>query len=171
VPSDALIIVVLGSAVVLVGLMYFLLQGPPFVPTQQDDLAVMLKVVAGIKDPKIIDLGAGDGQLVIGFAKHGYMIDGIEINPWLVRRARKLIKKNVLQANASVEQGSLWHKDTSPYNVVLLYAVPHVMPRLETKLINELKLGSVIISNYFTFPNLKPAKTYGRIKIYKLTAS
>lgn len=43
--------------------------------------------------PKLVDLGSGDGRIVIEAAKKGYEAVGYEINPWLVLYSRHLAKK------------------------------------------------------------------------------
>lgn len=168
-PAQVLIGAVAMGLAALAAVLYFLIQGAPFVSTQEDDIAAMLRAVRLKDQPRIIDLGAGDGKLVIAFARRGYHIDGVEIKPWLVRRARKHIARDKLTKIASMIYGSMWKVDTSPYDIVLLYAVPHVMSRLEQKLTRELKPGSLVASNYFTFPNLMPVQTLGRIHVYEIT--
>lgn len=167
-PIGILIGAIAVGCIGLASVLYFLVQGAPYVPTQEDDVAAMLQAVGLKKQPRIIDLGAGDGRLVLAFARHGYHIDGIEIKPWLVWRARKRIAREKLTGIASMARGNLWNVDTNPYDVVLLYAVPHVMGRLEKKLMSELKPGSLVVSNYFALPNLTPSKTLGRIKVYEV---
>lgn len=167
-PASFIVTVAVVSFIILVAILLFLMQGAPFVPTGDKDVRAMLKAAKIQKTQKIVDLGAGDGKLVMAYAKLGYHIDGVEIKPWLVRRAQKQIEQNKLDSKASMIRANFWQFDTSGYDVVLLYAIPHIMGRLEKKLQAELKPGSIIISNYFTFPNLKPVRAVGNIRVYKI---
>jgi len=146
----------------------FLIQGPPFVPSSDARIQVILETVRDLGARKIIDLGCGDGKLVVALAQCGYQVDGVELQPWLVWRARRRIRKLGLQHRASIVWGNLWTHSVASYNTVVLYAIPHVMPRLEIKLQRELAAGSRIVSNYFTFPNLSPVKKVKYIYVYKI---
>ncbi|HSX45657.1 MAG TPA: methyltransferase domain-containing protein [Candidatus Saccharimonadia bacterium] len=168
-PKGLVVAVVVAGLAALVAVLSFLMQGAPFVPTNDGDMADMLKAVAKLpKSKRLIDLGAGDGKLVIEFAQLGFRVHGVELKPWLVRRARRHIAKAGLPSRASMSLGDLWKTDTSGYDVVLLYAIPHVMGRLERKLTAELKPGSLVICNCFAFPNLKPQRTLGNIRVYEI---
>lgn len=165
-PANLIIISAAVGFVVLAAMLLFLIQGPPFVPTGDKDVLDMIKAAKIQKHQRLVDLGAGDGKLVIAFAKRGYRIDGVEINPRLVRRANKRIAQNSLEGKATVFQGNFWKFDVSNYDVVLLYAIPHIMGRLEKKLIAQLKPDAIIISNCFVFPNLKVLRKIGNIRVY-----
>jgi hypothetical protein len=92
-------------------------------------------------------------------AKRGLSVDGIELNPILVICSRRAVKKAELGDKAHIIWGNLWQRSFSSYDLVTLYAIPHIMPKLEAKLNSELKPGSIALSNYFTFPNKKPANS------------
>jgi len=49
------------------------------------------------KKIKFIDLGSGDGRIVIEFAKRNYESYGVEINPFLVLLSKWKIKKEGLK--------------------------------------------------------------------------
>jgi precorrin-6B methylase 2 len=166
--SQVLIWTICIGAAVLSGLLYFLYQGAPFVRTSDEDIEAMLRFITPLKNPRIVDLGSGDGKVIMEFARHGHKIDGIEVKPWLVWRTRRNIHKEKLEGLSSITWGSFWSTDVSKYNVVILYGVPHIMGRLEAKFKTELKPHSIVVSNYFSFPNLKPNQTIGRLKVYKL---
>ena len=161
-----IIICALIGLIVLIFSLLFLVQGAPYVPSADAKTKLMTKAVENNKSVKILDMGCGDGKLVIAVAQLGYRVDGIELNPWLVFRARKSLKQLHLSDKAQIFWGSFWSFDTSGYDTILLYAIAHIMPKLETKLKNELRPGSRIISNYYKFPNLKPVKSTGSIHIY-----
>jgi len=161
------LVIIIGLIVLVAGLA-FGMQGPPFVATDDNSAMQILKTVEEHSAKRIVDLGSGNGKLVIFLATQGYKVDGIELNPLLVLRSRHAIKKAGLQNRASIKWGSFWSHNVSGYDTVVLYAIKHIMPKMEKKLTTELSSGSLIISNFFTFPNLQPDETFGRIRIYKL---
>ncbi|HUB93546.1 MAG TPA: class I SAM-dependent methyltransferase [Verrucomicrobiae bacterium] len=161
---------IIGLAMIgLIVPIWFLSQGAPFVPTSDSDAEQMVRIVKRLRPRKIIDLGAGDGKLVELFATHGYSIDGIEINPRLVRRGQRRLARHGLTGRATIRRGNLWKIDIGVYDMVVLYAVSNIMGRLEGKLRSELRPGSFVISNYFAFPNLVPIESRGRIRVYRIT--
>lgn len=146
----------------------FLIQGPPYVPSDNESAEQILQVVSRYKPKHILDMGSGDGKLVILLAKNGYKVDGIELNPRLVLKSRKSINKFGLSKKATIFWGDFWKKDVSDYDLIVLYAIKHIMPRLEKKLKSELHSGAKIVSNYFVFPSLKPKKRLSRTIIYEI---
>ncbi len=160
--------IILLSIIGLAGLLAFGLQGAPYVASDGKSTDQMLKLIKSYSPERILDMGSGDGRLVISLAQQGCQVDGIELNPWLVVRSRRAIKRAGLQGKARVLWGSFWGYDVSGYNVITLYAVTHIMPRLERKLSAELPPGAHIISNYFVFPNLRPIKQLGQVRVYKV---
>jgi len=162
------IIIVAVGVIILIALLLFGLQGPPFVASDDDSAAQMIEMIGKLKPHHILDMGSGNGKLVILLAAKGYKVDGIELNPLLVWRSRRSIKKVGLQDRATIKWGSFWTYDVAEYDIIVLYVIKHIMPRLEKKLQAELKPGASIISNYFVFPNLKPIKSTSRAHAYKI---
>jgi protein-L-isoaspartate O-methyltransferase len=161
-----LAIILVFGAVVLAVAMAFLVQGPPYVASDDESTAGMLKMVKHYKPQRILDMGSGDGKLIILLAGQGYQVDGVELNPLLVWRSRRAIKRAGLADKASVRWGNFWTYDSGGYDLVTLYVIKHIMPRLEKKLSAELAPGSIVVSNYFVFPNLQPVKHDGRVRAY-----
>ena len=151
----------------LIGFIY-LIQGPPYVPSNDKVVGQMITEIEKIKPKKIVEMGSGDGKLVIALAKKGFNVVGIELNPLLVLRSRKTIKKLHLENKATILWRNFWSFDTSSYDVLVIYLVTHVMPRLEKKLLKELHTGTYIFSNYCKFPTIKPISEDDRMKVYKV---
>jgi len=86
-------IIGVGAACVATILIASVINGAPFVRTKRESLEAMLKHATIKKGMRAADLGSGDGQIVIALACHGIKADGYEINPWLVMKARRNIKK------------------------------------------------------------------------------
>lgn len=144
----------------------FLFWGAIYVPTTQKRVEKMVELLK-IKPGQIaVDLGAGDGRLVIALAKAGAKAYGCEVNPFLVSLAKKNIKKAGLEGKAFVVCRSLWREDLSNFDVIAVYGMRHMMKGLEKKFERELKPGVKIISNYFTFPEWKPEIEEDNIYLY-----
>lgn len=143
--------------------------GPVFVPSADDKLATMLSLPKLTKRSKVIDLGSGDGKVLIALAeKFGLQGVGVEINGILVRRSRRNIARAGLTKKLTILKQSFWDIDLSQYDVVFFYGTSYVMRRLEKKVKKEMKKGSQFVSNYFQFPTLKPVKTVNDVRLYRL---
>lgn len=143
--------------------------GPVFVPSTARAIATMIVLAKLKKSDKIIDMGSGDGEILLTLGRKGYAALGCEINPLLIRKSRQRIKESELEKLLKVKQQSFWDIDFSKYDVVFLYGTNYIMERLEKKLQQELKPGSRIVSNYFQFPNWQASGHKGKIRVYTKT--
>ena len=153
--------------VLIIGIAY-LLQGPPYVQLRDKPAEDMLKLISHHNPQRILEMGSGDGKLAILLAQQGYQVDGIELNPWLVYKSRQAVKKARLDKKVTIRWGDFWKLDVSQYDMVTIYLTQHIMPRLEMKLVQELKPGSLVVSHYFTFPHIKPIRKIGDAKLYEI---
>ena len=157
------LVVLIGSVIMLI----WLSRGPFFVPTRRKyvpRIIEMLEVKAG---EKIIDLGSGDGRLMIAIAEAGGEAHGFEHNPLLVWRSRRNIRKAGFSGRAFVYQRDFWSVDVSVYDAVVIYGIPYIMERLEKKLRAELRPGARVVSYSFQFPTWKPMKSDRRVYLYR----
>ena len=146
--------------------MPFIFWGAIYVPTSWSKIKKIIELADIKQGERAVDLGSGDGRLVIALAKSGAESHGYEINPWLVRLARKNIRKEEFTDKAFIHLKSFWGKDLSGFDVITVYGMKHVMWRLEKKLKKELKPGARIVSNGFEFPSWPAAKTEEGIYLY-----
>jgi 2-polyprenyl-3-methyl-5-hydroxy-6-metoxy-1,4-benzoquinol methylase len=162
-----LAIIVLLTLVPIIMAM-FLWQGAPFVRTSKTRTTILIQAAEKFKPKHTIDLGCGDGSLVIALARAGYKVDGIEIQPWLVWRAKRNIRKHHLEKSVNIYWGSFWRYNLSKYDLVVVFGMQHIMPRLESKLLAELDEKTHVVSNTFVFPNLSVVSKNGKITSYKI---
>ena len=144
-----------------------LFKGAIYLPTRRKTVAKMIEF-ADIKPGDIaVDLGSGDGRLVIALAKAGAEAHGYEINPLLVLISRYKISKAGLKNKAFVHLKNFWKEDLSQFNVVMIFGINFAMNPLKEKLEKELKSGARIISNSFSFPGWEPIKEEDTALFYK----
>jgi len=140
--------------------------GAPYVRTHPKALARML-TLADIKPGNVaIDLGSGDGEIVIACAKSGAMAYGFEINPLLCLWSKFRIDRAGLSKNTFISKNSFWNIHFGEYDVVTVFGISYMMPLLEKKLQSELKRGAKVISNSFMFPNWKFVKQDMDVYLY-----
>lgn len=174
-PAAALLMSALGYAFLLLffqllQLPFFLLarvRGAVYMPTADDRLAIMLKLARLKRGERAVDLGSGDGRVVIALAKAGAVAHGYEINPFLVWESRQNARLAGVADRTRFHWQSFWKVDLSAYTVVMLYGIPYIMESLEKKLRRELKPGTRVISNAFPFPTWKPTQKVGEVLLYQ----
>lgn len=148
------------------GLYPILFWGAVDVPTKQENVEKMIKLLGAQPGQSVVDLGSGEGRLVIALAKKGVKAYGYEINPILVSRSTKKIKESGLEGKAFVYCKNMWSVDLKNFDGVVIYPMKHIMKRFEEKFQAELKPGAKVVSNYFTLPTWKPDMVDGKIYLY-----
>ncbi len=139
----------------------------PFVPSSDEKALTMIRLASIKPHEKAVDLGAGEGKLVLAMAAKGADVTGIEIDEERAMIAIDKVAEAELQERVRIINGSFWQHDLSNYDLIVLYGVPSIMERLEKKIMNEAKPSVRIVSNHFTFPGWKPAKTVNNVHLYK----
>lgn len=149
-------------------LLPILVKGAPYVTTPIQTVEVMFRLANLSQTDHVIDLGSGDGRMVIAAAKQDVAsARGFEIHPGLVKLANHNIKKAQLEKIAHVKNQSMWHADVHEATVVFLYQLPYVMKKLGEKLKTELPPGARIVSNAFPIADWTPVKKEGNVYLYK----
>ncbi|XP_073534469.1 ATP synthase subunit C lysine N-methyltransferase isoform X2 [Phyllobates terribilis] len=110
----------------------------PFVPATELQMENIFKMLM-FRSGTFVDIGSGDGRIVIAAAKKGFQAVGYELNPWLVWYSRYKAWKEGVHQNTKFHISDLWK-----------------MPLLEKKLQIELSLTSRVIACRFPFPNWIP---------------
>lgn len=138
----------------------------PFYPSKTKPLNDLIKELNLNGNLNFIDIGSGDGRIVMWGAKQGFNADGIEFNPFLTLYSRLLIFIRGLGKRAKIYNKDFNQHDYSKYNFAYLYIFPEHMDKISDKLFNEMQKGSVVVTNTFKFTTLSPDKTIGRYYIY-----
>lgn len=133
-------------------MLIWLYRGPFFVPTRRKYVPRIIEMLDIKPGEKIVDLGSGDGRLLIAIAQAGGEAHGFEHNPLLVWRSRHNAKRSGFADKIFVYQGNFWSADISKYDAVVIYSIPYIMRRLEEKLRKELKPTARVVSYSFKFP-------------------
>jgi cyclopropane fatty-acyl-phospholipid synthase-like methyltransferase len=133
--------------------LWFVLRGAPFIPTKREGLERVMKLAQVRPGAKALDIGSGDGRIVIALARAGAEAHGVENNPLLVWWSRRKIRQAGLEGRAFIHRADLWGFDCSGFDTITLFGITHIMRRLGKKLRRELKPGARIVSMAFEFPD------------------
>ena len=131
----------------------------PFVPSPHDVVKKMLSIADPKPDELLIDLGSGDGRIVISAARdYGCRSLGVEIDDMLIDHSRRRIQRLGLK-NAEIVKADLHQFDLSDADIVTLYLLPETLKVLKPRLLN-LKRGARIVSHDYRIPGLEPDEVY-----------
>ena len=129
----------------------------PFVPSDHKVLQAMFEFTKPTKDDFLIDLGSGDGRIVITAAKEfGLRGYGVDLNKGLVRVANARAARAGVADRAKFYVRNLFEEDISRASIVTMYLLPEVVLQLRPKLFAELKPGSRIASHDYHLGNWRP---------------
>ena len=115
-------------------------------------------------DPKpgelVIDLGSGDGRIVIEAAKR-YKARGlgVDIDPSLVATATENAKRAGVESLARFEVRDLFETDLREASVVTMYLLPEFNQKLAPALLQQLKPGSRVVSHDYDMGRWLPDET------------
>jgi 16S rRNA A1518/A1519 N6-dimethyltransferase RsmA/KsgA/DIM1 with predicted DNA glycosylase/AP lyase activity len=132
--------------------------GAPYDFTWKKVIREIIKIAKVKKGQKVVDLGSGDGRIVIAFAQKGAEAHGYEINPFLVWYSRYKIRKAGLKGKAFIHWKNFWKVDFGQYDKIVMFQFSAIMEKLGEKFKCELKKGAVVISYYWEIPTMKLKK-------------
>lgn len=164
-----LIMVFLGALFIFMG-WPLLFSGAPFMPsyrkTRRKVLEPIFELAQKAPGRKFVDVGSGDGRVVMEFARQGFDAVGIEINPFLAWWSRIKLSRLTLK-NAKILRKNFWHFDFSDFDVVFIFQLNRVNALITEKFKKELKPGAIIISAGFPFFDFELITKQGPFWVYK----
>jgi len=139
--------------------------GAPYVPTLRKQREVALDLLDLKPGQTLIDLGCGDGAVLISAAKRGVKVVGYEINPvlafisWLrTRRYGNQVK---------IVQGNFWQKKWPQADGVFVFLTDRYMERLHLNMKNRFKRPVKLLTYGFSIPDKKPTTQKEACFLYK----
>jgi SAM-dependent methyltransferase len=118
----------------------------PYVQTPMEIVERMLRMAEVGKGDYLIDLGSGDGRIVIEAAKRGARGLGVDLDPSLVKFATENAKNAGVGERAQFAVRDIFETDLSGATVVAFYLLPDFNAKLLPKLL-KLKPGTRIVSH------------------------
>ena len=150
---------------VLVALLFILPQSlvsqdldVPYVPTPDKVVERMLDLADVQPSDYVIDLGSGDGRIVIAAAKRGASGHGIDLDPDRISEARNNASNAGVDNQIMFMEGNIFETDFSEASVITMYLLPSVNKKLRPELLSKLTPGTEIVSHSFDMGEWKPDK-------------
>ena len=119
-----------------------------WVPTRPALVQRMLDLANVTERDFVVDLGSGDGRMVIAAARRGARALGVEYEPDMVALARRNAAAAGVAERAQFVQGDMFEADFSQATVLALFLLPTNLRRLAPKFL-ELAPGTRIVVNTY----------------------
>lgn len=131
----------------------------PYVPTPHDVVERMLGLAGVSSGDVVVDLGSGDGRLVITAARRfGARGIGIDIDPARIAEGRANATAAGVDSLVEFRQQDALEADLSQATVVTLYLLSSSNVKLRPRLLSQLKPGARIVSHQFGMGDWTPDK-------------
>jgi len=146
----------------------------PYVPATEQQICNVLQALkherahlrrsAPTKALRVIDLGSGDGRIVIECAKHGIQSHGVELNPWLVLYSKYKAYREGVHKLASFQRKNLFKVNLADFDAIVVFGVDSLMPLIEKQVsrdCNRMDKQVRLVACRFPLPNWEPFASFG----------
>lgn len=131
----------------------------PYVPSPQEIIDRMLEVAHARQGDMVIDLGCGDGRILItAVQKFQTKAVGIEIDPKIAGQASDMIVRLGLQNKARVVRADVFDADLSQADVVTMYLTTSFNEKLRPKFEKSLRPGTRVVSHDYGIRGWNPVE-------------
>jgi hypothetical protein len=127
-----------------------LLRGAPYLPTLRPQVTTAFELLELRPGETMLELGCGDGKVLVAAAQRGIKSIGYELNPllagvaWLrTRRYRRLVR---------VVWGDYWLRQWPEHQAIFAFLLPRFMDKLDKKITQESSKPVKLVSFAFTIP-------------------
>jgi precorrin-6B methylase 2 len=126
-----------------------------WVPTPPELVQKMLDMAKLTPSDFLVDLGSGDGRIVIAAAKRGARAMGVEYNPDMVALSQRTAEKEGLSAKATFVNGDIFAVDFSKATVLTMYLPPSLNMKLRPNIL-DMKPGTRVVAHAFDMEDWLP---------------
>jgi SAM-dependent methyltransferase len=134
--------------------------GGPYVPTPQTVVDEMLSLARVTRDDLVVDLGSGDGRIVLTAAsRYRARGRGIELDGELVDLSNEEARRRGVAGRVQFRREDALRTRIDDATVVTLYLLPELLHALRDRIYSELKPGARVVSHDFRFNDWAPDRT------------
>ncbi len=159
-----MILLLILTAVLSFG--FVILFGAPYLPTlkrQQLDALELLDLKAG---QTLVELGSGDGRMLVAAAKKGIYSVGYELNPLLFMYS--YISCWRYREYITIKFGNFWRYRLPQCDGIYIFLLDRYMIKMHKKIVQEISTPVKVVSFAFKIPNLKHITEKSGLYLYEL---
>lgn len=135
-----------------------LLLDVPFIATPDTAVYRMLEMADVRPDDYVIDLGCGDGRIVVAAARDWGVKRalGVDIDPERIAEANENARNAGVADRVSFERGNLFEMDFTDVDVLTMYLLPSINLELRPTILEKLRPGTRVLSHSFDMGDWRP---------------
>ena len=140
----------------------------PYAETRTEAVEKMLDMARVGPGDRVIDLGTGDGRMLLQAAARGAGGLGVDIDPVLVAGANASARRQGVSDRVTFRTQDLFDTPIADADVVTMFLLPDINLKLRPRLLSELRPGARVVSHAFTMGDWKPdlAERVGGSRLY-----
>ncbi len=155
--------------IILIGVLccfaFVIAVGAPFLPTLKQHVPEALDLIDLKPGQTLLELGSGDGRILLAAAKRGIKSTGYELNPLLVLYSWLLTYR--YRDMVTVVWGNYWKKKWPRSDGIFVFLLDPYMEKLDKKLIQEYAFNGKLVSFAFKIPGRVISKEQNGLFLYK----
>jgi SAM-dependent methyltransferase len=160
-----LVLLTILGAVVVLCFGFVVMFGAPYLPTLTSQMNTAFEFLDLKPGQTLLELGCGDGKVLVAAAERGICVVGYEINPlllllcWLrTRRYKGLVRLRL---------ANFWRADWPQADAVYGFILPRLMAKLDQKIIREHRAPLKVVSFAFPIAHKEPVQERDGIYLYE----
>ena len=140
----------------------------PYAETRTEAVEKMLDMAGVAPGDRVIDLGTGDGRMLLQAAARGAGGLGVDIDPVLVADANASAAAQGVADRVAFRTQDLFETPIADADVVTMFLLPEINLKLRPRLLSELRPGARVVSHAFTMGDWRPdlAERVGGSRLY-----
>lgn len=128
----------------------------PYAETRTEAVEKMLDMARVGPGDRVIDLGTGDGRMLLQAAARGAGGLGVDIDPVLVADANASAERQGVADRVTFRTQDLFDTPIAEADVVTMFLLPEINLKLRPRLLSELRPGARVVSHAFTMGDWRP---------------
>jgi len=152
----------IGIAVIAVAFGGVLLRGAPYLPTLHKQGVSALELLSLKPGQTLLELGSGDGKVLVLAARAGLNVVGVELNPFLV--AVSWLRTLRYRKQVRIIWGDFWRVQWPECDGVFTFLLDRFMPRLDSRM---QQLRKPLVSFAFQVPGRKADAQQDGVYLYR----
>jgi protein-L-isoaspartate O-methyltransferase len=152
---------------VIISFGFVIAVGPPYLPTLDKQVRTALKLLDLKPGQTLLELGCGDGRVLVAAARQGLQVTGIELNPLLA--AFCWLRTVRYRKQVRVVWGNYWatHHWPARTDGIFGFVLPKYMPKLDTLIIQSKRKGVKLASFAFVIPGKPISRQQDGVFLYR----
>jgi 16S rRNA A1518/A1519 N6-dimethyltransferase RsmA/KsgA/DIM1 with predicted DNA glycosylase/AP lyase activity len=154
----------IGALIIVGCFCLVVLVGAPYLPTLKPQIAAALELANLQPGDRLIELGCGDGRVVLAAARQGLQVTGYELNPLLALLA--WLRTLRYRRQVRIIWGDFWRSDWPPTDAIFTFLLTKYMKKLDNKIVQYNHKPVKLVSFAFQIPDKQATAEKSGVYLY-----